>query len=279
MNNTRQSILCPNCRRLINRDESRCPYCGMSHPGARWKHLPANWFRDPDQIIRMMIYVNVGMYILSLLLSYRGARSANPLALFSPSSESLLLLGATGTIPIDRMGRWWSLISANWLHAGILHIFFNMFAFKQLAPLVIQEYGMYRMFVIYTLGGVVGFIVSYYAGVNFTIGASAAVCGLIGAILYYSRSRGGAYGQAIFSQVGGWVIGIFIFGFLVPGINNWGHGGGIAGGVLLGLALGYRERQPERFIHKALAGICLVVTAGILILAAASAFYIRFTSL
>lgn len=279
MNNSRRSILCPNCRRLISRDEPRCPYCGMPHPGARWKSLPSIWFRDPDQLIRMIIYVNAGMYILSLVLSYRGARSMNPLGLLSPSNQSLLLLGATGTIPIDRLGRWWSLISANWLHAGILHIFFNMFAFWQLAPLVNQEYGMYRMFVIYTLGGVIGFLVSYDVGVQFTIGASAAVCGLIGAILYYSWNRGGSYGRAIFAQVGGWVIALFIFGFLVPGINNWGHGGGILGGALLGYVLGYRDRQPERFVHKALAGICLVVTAGVLVWAVVFSFYLRFITL
>jgi len=67
-------------------------------------------------------------------------------------------LGATGTIPIDALNRWWTLISANYLHGNILHIFFNMFAFKQIAPLVVQEYGVYRMFVLYTLGGAIGFL-------------------------------------------------------------------------------------------------------------------------
>lgn len=53
------------------------------------------------------------------------------------------------------------------------------------------------MVVIYTLSGMCGFLVSYLAGVGFTIGASAAVCGLIGAALYYGKRRGGRYGQTV----------------------------------------------------------------------------------
>jgi rhomboid protease GluP len=159
---------------------------------------------------------------------------------------------------------WWSPLSANYLHGSILHILFNMLALRQLGPLVVEEYGVYRMFIIYTLGGIFGFLVSYLAGVPLTIGASAAIMSLIGAILYFGKSRGGAYGQIIFRQIGGWVIGIFLFGLLVPGINNWGHGGGILGGAILGFFLGYQERRRENLLHKLLAVLCIIVTIGAL---------------
>ena len=150
-----------------------------------------------------------------------------------------------------------------------------MMAFKQLAPFIIREYGTYRMAIIYTVGGVLGFAVSYLAGVMFTIGASAAVCSLIGAALYYGKSRGGPYGQAIYRQVGGWVLALFLFGFLVPGINNWGHGGGIVAGALLGFLLGYQERVKERFFHKTIAGICVILTVAVLGWAVVSGIYYR----
>lgn len=261
-NQQRRSILCPNCRKLISSDESRCPYCGTSSPGSWLKNNM--WTRvlsNPDQLIRAIIYVNIGMYVISLLFnSGTGFFSLNPFTLFSPGNKSLLLLGATGTIPIDRFHRWWTIVSANYLHGSILHIMFNMIAFRQTAPLVIQEYGVYRMFILYTLGGLIGFVVSYLAGVQFTIGASAAVCGLIGATIYYGKSRGGAYGDAIYRQVGGWAVGLFVFGLIVPGINNWGHGGGILSGMLLGFFLGYREKGQERLFHKILANVCAVLT-------------------
>jgi len=65
------------------------------------------------------------------------------------------------------------------------------------------EFGVSRMFIIYTASGVIGFWISCLFGVLFTIGASASICGLIGAMLFYGKSRGGVYGQAIYRQVFG----------------------------------------------------------------------------
>ncbi|MBB1094396.1 rhomboid family intramembrane serine protease, partial [Rhodopseudomonas palustris] len=115
------------------------------------------------------------------------------------------------------------------------------------------------------LGGIGGFVLSTLAGVNFTIGASAAICSLIGALLYYGKSRGGIYGQNIFSQVGGWAIGIGIFGFLVPGIKNWGHGGGMLAGALLAYLLGYKDKKREKFRDKVLGMVCLGATGLVLL--------------
>ena len=68
----------------------------------------------------------------------------------------------------------------------------------------------------------------------------------------------------MYREVGGWVIGLFLFGLIMPGINNWGHGGGIIGGIVLGMLLGYNERRPETHIHHALALFCAVATVGAL---------------
>lgn len=274
----RHSILCPNCRKLISEDEPQCPYCGVSNPGSRWKNNPwMRGFQNPDQLIQAIIYVNAGMFILSLLLNPRQMGfSMNPFSFLSPDNQSLLLLGATGSIPIARLHRWWTLLSANYLHAGILHILFNMMALKQIGALVISEYGPYRMFIIYTLAGVLGYVASYVAGVAFTLGASAAVCGLIGAGLYYGKSRGGIYGEAIYKQIGGWVIGLFAFGLLFPGINNWAHGGGLLAGIALGFLLGYRERAPETLLHKTLAGSCALASAVVLCFAVLTGVLLNF---
>lgn len=263
----KRAVLCPNCGKLISSSETTCPHCGLSSPTSKWKNNPwTKGISDEGMLIRTIIAINAAIYILSLVLYPQGmSMSMNPLTMLSPSGNSLILLGATGTYPIDQLGRWWSLVSANFLHGGILHILFNMMAFKQIAPLITREFGTYRMLIIYIVGGTLGFLLSYLAGVRVTIGASAAVCGLIGAALFYGKSRGGVYGQAVFRQVGGWVIGLFIFGLLIPGINNWGHGGGLIGGALLGMAMGYHETKMENITHKMLAQVCVAIT--ILILA------------
>lgn len=203
--------------------------------------------------------------------------SLNPLTFLSPSDTSLFLLGATGTVPIDKYHRLWTLISASYLHGGVLHIFFNMAALGQLASVVDREFGVYRMFVIYTVSGIIGFLISYLAGVALTIGASASVCGLVGAALYYGKSRGGVYGRNLYRQISIWIILLFVFGLIVPGINNWGHGGGILAGIIFGYLLGYQEKKRENIIHKILAGVCAVVTLAVLIWAIGTALYYSLT--
>lgn len=271
----KRPFLCPNCRKLISADEPRCPYCGISSPGSPWRsNFLTRLFSRPDELIRAIIFTNAGMYILTILFSFQASGiSLNRLTFLSPDNTSLMLLGATGTFPIDRLGRWWTLLSANYLHGGIFHLLFNMFAFWQLAPLVFREYGNSRTFLIYTLGGVTGFLISYFAGVTFTIGASAALCSLIGAVLYYGKSRGGLYGHIIYRQIGTWAISIFIFGFLIRGINNWAHGGGMLAGLLLGAVLGYSEKKVETPLHQILAIGCGMITVLTLIWAVFSAIY------
>jgi len=270
-------LLCPRCRKLISADESRCPHCGLAAPGSRWRHgLGSALLMDGDRLIRAILAANIVFYLLTLLLSGRAVHlGANPLSFLAPTSRGLLALGATGTIPIDGYHRWWTLIAASYLHGGLLHILFNMLAFRQIAPFIVQTYGTHRMLAIYTLTGAAGFFLSYLAGVRFTIGASAAICGFIGAALYYGKSRGGLYGQAVYRQVGGWAVFIILFGFIVPGINNWAHGGGMAAGILLGLALGYKERSRETVFHRWLGILCLYATLFVLVWAVFSALVLR----
>lgn len=247
----------------------------MGKPASLWKNnVWTRGFRDPNKFVKLIISINVGMFILSILFDPRSTGlSPNPLTFLSPSEPILRLFGATGTLPIHEYHRYWTLVSANYLHGGILHIFFNMTAFYQLATVVNREFGVYRMFAIYTLGGIVGFWISYLAGVYLTIGASASVCGLVGAILYYGKSRGGVYGKQLYRQIAVWVVFLFIFGFVVPGINNWGHGGGLLAGIIFGYLLGYQEKRRENFFHRTLAGVCLIGTFLVLIWAVFTSVY------
>lgn len=209
---TQRAILCPRCRRLVGSEEAVCSWCGTARSAVWWQVI--NWSRgglEGDWLIKTIISANVLFFAVSLVL---GAVSGGAGSFLSPGQTSLMLLGATGTYPIDHFDRFWTVISANYLHSGILHLVFNLIALKQLAPQASTEYGTSRMFTIYTLGGVIGYVVSYFAGVPFTIGASAAVCSLIGALLYYGKSRGGVYGGSVYREVSGWIISLFVFGLI-----------------------------------------------------------------
>jgi rhomboid protease GluP len=215
---------------------------------------------DPT-ILKVIIYTNVIFFIISLIVSGSNIKlDFHPFTALTPSIKSLIFLGASGTVPINVYHEWWSLITANFLHGSLLHILFNMIALNQVANMVSTVYGKYRMYVIFILTGVTGFYLSYLAGVEVTIGASAAVCGLIGATLYYGKSRGGILGETIYKQTLSWVVFIVLFGIIVPNVNNWGHGGGLISGVFLGKVLGYNEKYRENKLHKILSIILMAIT-------------------
>jgi rhomboid protease GluP len=91
---------------------------------------------------------------------------------------------------------------------------------------------------------------------------------LIGSLLYFGKTRGGTYGAVVYREVSGWVISLVLFGFIVPGINNWAHGGGILSGIILGMLLGYGERRPETQMHRTIGIVCGVATVACLAFAA-----------
>ena len=221
---------------------------------------------DGPTLLRAVIVTNIAFYLFSILLHAGAVQlSMSPFSFLAPDQNILILLGVTGALPVLRLHRWWTLISANYLHGSLLHLVFNLIALKQIGVLINEEYGTWRTFSIYTLSGVFGFWISCWAGVPLTLGASASVCGLIGAGLYFGKSRGGIYGQEIFATTRGWIIALFIFGLASSGINNWGHGGGIVAGIVLGYLFGYNERRRENFRDKALAWSCILVTVTVLV--------------
>ena len=214
------------------------------------------------------------LYLLSLALdpSAIGGRGGF-LRLLSPSTESLLQLGASGPIPVFRLGRWWTLLSAGWLHGGILHIALNVMALRQLLPALEQFYGAGRATILYVLSGVAGFALSTASvfmpsifrwalgGGGMTVGSSAALCGLMGALVHYSRKSGS---RMMGQQVWGWALTMFAFGLLFRGmVDNWAHIGGFAGGWLLSMVLApLREERVEHLIGGV---VCLVATAAAIV--------------
>ncbi len=256
-----RAILCPSCKRLISANAEECVHCGMKNPnlwglGGALRKI----FGGQITFIPMITAVCIVYYALSLLVDPRNIKLALGFDFLGPSNNSLLNLGAAGTIPM-KIGNWWSLITAIYLHGGALHIFFNLYWLQQLGPPLEEFFGVSRTFIIFTVAGVLGFLFSNFFAIPFTIGASGSNFGLLAALIYYGRKRGGTFGQAIYRQVGQWAIVLFAMGFLFPGINNWAHAGGFVGGWVAAALLGFSEIKPENRLHLLLALAALAVTA------------------
>jgi rhomboid protease GluP len=244
------SSLCYRCGKLNRVDAAECFYCGARRPGL-WGFAPlAGRLVGRFDFAGAVTVVCVVLYFVSILLDPAAAfRARNPFDMLSPSDRALVRLGMAGAAPWAA-GWWWTLITGVYLHGSLLHIVFNLLWVRQLAPAVEQLFGRARLVVIYTVAGVLGFVLSNLVGIRFTLGASGAVFGLLGAMVAYGRSRGGVFGVAVLRQYGQWALFIFIASFFLAGVNNWGHAGGFAGGYLGALVFGHLERRPERGLDR-----------------------------
>jgi len=269
---TSGSSLCYACGKLNRVDASVCFYCGRRNPGL-WGFGP--WLgrlAGRLDFARIVTVVCIAAYAASLLLDPAAAmRPRGVFNLLSPSQGALLALGMTGAYPWQ-LGYWWTLLTAIYLHGSLLHIAFNLLWIHQLAPAVEQAYGRSRLVLIFTGGGVLGFVISNWAGVGTTIGASGAVFGLLGAMATYGRSRGGLFGMAVFRQYWQWAVVLFVMGFLMPGVNNFAHAGGFVGGYLTGMIVGHGDSRLGDGLHRAAATAAVALTALAFALAVWNAF-------
>jgi len=256
------SSLCYACGKLNRVDASVCFYCGRRNPGL-WGFSPAiGRLIGGLDFAALVTVVTVTAYIASLALDPRAALAPHGVFdLFAPGGRALLALGMAGAVPWQA-GHWWTVLTAIYLHGSLLHILFNLLWIRQLLPDVEEVYGQARTIVIFTLSGAAGFLLSNAAGNPFTLGASGAVFGVLGAMVWYGRRRGGLFGTAVLRQYGSWALILFVVG-LLPGmrVDNWGHAGGFLGGWLVALLLGAGDQHPERGIHRVLAAACLLLTA------------------
>ncbi len=225
-----------------------------------------------QKFTNLVIAACVILYVATLVLDPVGAlRPRGPFDLFSPTHVALTVFGMTSGAAWDQ-GRWWTLITAIYLHGNLLHILFNMLWIYQLGPAVENLYGRARFVVIFTVAGVAGFLVSdYLIGVP-TIGASGSIFGLLGAMVAYGRKRGGTFGAMVLRQYGQWAVLLFIMSFFMSGVNNFAHAGGFVGGLVAGLVLSFEDQRAETFLDELLAFACLAATVGAFALAVWTAF-------
>ncbi|MDA0746382.1 MAG: rhomboid family intramembrane serine protease [bacterium] len=209
-----------------------CPHCGAYRPGL-WGLGPAlsRAFGRKIDILTLIPTTCIALFVLSLLLDLGEALnvSGGLFGMLSPSGPALYALGMTGGYA-SLQGQWWTIFTAIYLHGGLLHILFNVLWIRQLGPEVGDLYGPVRYFIIFTVGGVLGFVLSNALSGAPTVGASGSIFGLLAALIVYGRQRGGSAGTMMTRQIWQWAILLFVFGFFMSGVNNFAHGGGFIGG-------------------------------------------------
>ena len=141
-------------------------------------------------------------------------------------------------------GEYYRLLTSMFLHSGLLHLFFNMYALYIMGPQVESFFGKTKYLIIYLLSGISGSLLSVAFNVNtVSVGASGAIFGLFGALLYFGYNYRGYLGNVIKSQILPVVIINLIFGFISTGVDVAGHIGGLIGGIIVSSVLGSSDEK------------------------------------
>ncbi|MFW6358764.1 MAG: rhomboid family intramembrane serine protease [Chroococcales cyanobacterium] len=266
---TSGSVICPSCQQLVSVKVKACPYCDRPNPGM-WGYGKILRRLGVDLgFLQIVTWGCLTLYILTLLVDIGGIRNDGALNLLSPSGRGLFLFGASGSLPVFTLGRWWTVLSSGWLHGSLIHIAFNLVWIHQLIPNVAKIYGAARLVIIYTVAAIGGaFLTSFVAhylgwlpdildGANITIGASGAIFGLFGALVAYGQIH---RDPGVLQQAWTYAVVLFVLGFLMSRVDNWGHLGGFLGGYAVCYLPWLNPRSPETQYHLFGAIACLALT-------------------
>ena len=250
---------CRKCGSMMLISDPNCGRCGASAPSR-----VASWFQRTLGLIlprwhpsaTLLLFANVAN-LLAVMFFF------GPKNLLQPDSLMLVKMGALEPT-LFAAGDVWRLITYAYLHIGLLHVAFNLIALSQVGPVLEEQVGGARLFVLYTVTAITGgvFEVMANAGRMMIIaGASGALFGFIGFGLSFGHFMGGMGGRMQRNFFLHWAIYGFAFGMLV-GAANLCHLGGLVGGLAMGWLVSLERRDPDRFmpVWKAAAWLCFLAT-------------------
>ncbi|RMH59224.1 MAG: rhomboid family intramembrane serine protease [Candidatus Hydrogenedentota bacterium] len=245
----RTAICCPNCGAVESVNSVLCHRCGAPLQAVQVVVRESFWERVTitELLRRLCIAVFLVTYGLAL---FSGGRLWEVISPGQAFQGAIYLLGSLSGPAVLLGGQWYRLFTAMFLHYGIIHLFFNMVALKVVGPETEQNLGKLRFLVLYLLAGLFGNLCSllYFGMRLFQVGASGAICGLLGALYMIGRARGGVYGEILRRITTRWIVFTILFGAFVPGIDNAAHIGGMVAGAVLVKVLGVRATRIDRVI-------------------------------
>jgi rhomboid protease GluP len=255
--------MCPHCRAFITTSDRVCPYCNEPVAPPQRERTPSGpilggLIPNAGYLTILILLINSGLYLATALYSTKGG-SGNFVNL---DSGTLILFGAKIFHPQLGPPQWWRLVTAGFLHGGILHILMNSWVLFDLGAQVEEIYGGARMLAIYFVASVVGFYASsVWAPFTPSVGASAALFGMVGAMLALGVRYRGAAGDMVRAVYMRYLVYLLLFS-LLPGIDMAAHVGGLAGGFATAYVAGRPEyhRSPAERVWQVVAAIAVLAT-------------------
>lgn len=158
-----------------------------------------------------------------------------------------MLINAFATYgPLIRTGEYYRLITGAFLHANIVHILVNMYSLSILGKQAESFFGKIKFLIIYLISAITGSLLSILLnGSTPSIGASGAIFGIFGALLYFGYHYRVYLGNTLVKEMVPIIVLNLLLGFALPGIDNFAHIGGLVGGFLIAKALGFNEENNK----------------------------------
>jgi rhomboid protease GluP len=224
----------------------------------------------PSTATSVLVAANLFLYAVAWYLTQSAASAELRPGPSMGGIDGIVLLRLGSKFgPLIAAGEWWRLVTAIFLHAGLLHIGFNLWCLFDLGPTVESLFTTTKFIVLYLVTGIAGFIISlWWSPMGNSVGASGSVLGLIGVLIGASFHHG-HMGREIRGQLWRWVIYIFIFGLFFR-VDNAAHLGGLATGAVLGYLVpeGEPTTRSSDTLWNALAVISVLIIAGSFVLMA-----------
>ena len=200
-----------------------------------------NRFKD-NGVTYTLMGINIITFLVSVLFSsivigYGG--------IYNIDIETLTIMGAKVNYLIDE-GQVWRVITSAFLHGGVVHLFFNMYALKIIGAEAEYAYGKMKYIIIYIISAIGGGVFSYMFNPNSTsVGASGAIFGLFGAMLIYGYRHRDRIGKKYMMSLVK-VIGVnVIIGLTMSNIDNSGHMGGLIFGIITAIIISYNYKASK----------------------------------
>lgn len=165
--------------------------------------------------------------------------------LLSAFNDTILPMFAVNRELIVDFGQYYRLFTGMFLHAGILHLLFNMYALYIIGMQLESFLGKWKYLIVYLLSGLGASLLSIFFSNGFSVGASGAIFGLMGALLYFGYHYRVYLDSVVKSQIIPLIILNLILGFTLTGIDNWAHIGGLVSGVLATMAVGVKYKSTR----------------------------------
>ncbi len=179
--------------------------------------------RAQKSFVPFLTYIFLGINLVVFLLMTLAGGSTNQQVLIDFGAKVNTLIQA---------GEVWRLLTSTFIHIGTMHLVFNLYALWALGPLSEESYGHRRFFMIYILSGLGGSTASFLFSPALSAGASGAIFGLLGALLYYSYKRPALWKSGLGMNLVVVILVNFGFGLVQPGIDNFAHLGGLVTGAI-----------------------------------------------